>query len=349
MTVPGSRCSARVMRDIMRSVADRTLRFDMSEWFWGDAIAIDGLLDAADLLSEARFADRCHAWTARWADRFLERGPTFTDHLVPGRALVRLAQSRASSKLLDAARLLAIYLHEQVPRAYPSGAPLYRPDDPAYRHTVWVDTLYHEPPFFAALWKATGEAKYADMAVQVVQDHKKVLYDEKVKLLPQAVDVAVGTVRGLGWGRGHGWALLGLADAVTELPPGAREEVLPWTKELAERIQELQDNTGFWHTLLQDRESYLETSTATFMAAAYLLLERQGLQGFAGAGERALHAALSRIDQDGTVWGVSAVTWAATAPGADAHRYKIVPTEPNLWGQGSGLRMLAEVIRRSAR
>ncbi|MCC6947290.1 MAG: glycoside hydrolase family 88 protein [Bradyrhizobiaceae bacterium] len=333
------------MHEILKRVAERTLRFDMTEWFWGDAIAVDGLLEAAELLGEPRFAAVAISSLERWARRFLDKGPRFTDHLTPGAALVRIAGERQDALLLEAARRLADYLHAEVPRAQPSGAPLYRPDDPAYRHVVWVDTLYHEPSFFAALWQATGEERFADMALDVVEKHRAVLYDRRQRLLPQAVDTATDTVRGLGWGRGHGWALLGLADTLAILPEGQWNSFHGWTQELAERLLPLQDSSGFWRTLLHDREAYLETSTATFFSAAFFRLVRSGAGDYRAAGEKALLAALDRIDEEGKVWGVSAVTWAATSAGTDALRYKSVPTEFNLWGQGSALRMLAEGIR----
>lgn len=334
------------LRARLERVADRTLRFDMSEWFWGDAIAMDGLLEAAELLGEDRFRVAPEVWLGRWAERFLRKGPIFTDHLTPGRALVTLAAAGSDrGPWLDAAKALADYLHRGVPRARPSNAPLYRPDDPAYRHSVWVDTLYHEPPFFAALYEMTGDLSYADQAVDVTLDHWNVLYDPVKRLLPQAVDTATDAVKGWGWARGMGWALLGLADTLHRLPPAHQARIEALTLDLADRVGSLQDETGFWHTLIDDREAYLETSTATFFGAAFLRLARSGEQRWRQNAESALGAALSRIDDTGAVWGVSAVTWAATSPGPDAIRYKSVSTEFNIWGQGSGLRLLSEAIR----
>lgn len=333
-------------RTLLDRVASRTLRFDMSEWFWGDAIAIDGLLDAAELLEKPEYEAAAAKWLKRWADRFLTRGPIFTDHLVPGGALVTLHQKgNSDGPWLDAAKALASYLHNDVPRAHGSHAPLYRPDDPAYRQSVWVDSLYHEPPFFAALAAATGDPRYADWALQVTLEHWAVLYDEKRGLLPQAIDTATGAAKGWGWARGMGWALLGLADTLHHLPNTQRAKLEPLTLDLAQRVADLQDITGFWHTVINDREAYLETSTAAFFGAAYLRLARSGQREWLDNAASAKRALLGRIDGDGAVWGVSAVTWAATSPGPDVNRYKVVPTEFNLWGQGSAMRLLSEAIR----
>lgn len=327
-------------------IANRTLRFDMSEWFWGDAIAIDGLLDAAELLNNSDYQAAAVRWLKRWVDRFLTRGPIFTDHLVPGRALVTLYLSgNTDAPWLEAAKALAFYLHHDVPRAHGSHAPLYRPDDPAYRHSVWVDTLYHEPPFFAALAEATGDMRYAEWAVQVALEHWRVLYDSQRRLLPQAIDTATDSARGWGWARGMGWALLGLADTLHRLPIAQTVKLEPLTLELAQRVADLQDVTGFWHTVIDDREAYLETSTAAFFGAAYLRLARSGQTRWLEHAASARRALLSRVDQEGAVWGVSAVTWAATSPEPDSSRYKVVPTEFNLWGQGSAMRLLSETIQ----
>lgn len=338
-----------LLRELLGRVAGRTLRFDMSEWFWGDAIACDGLLEAAELLDRPNLSEPVRRWLGRWAERFLRGGPRFTDHLTPGAALVRLAVRDEDERMLESARRLGSYLQEEVPRSHPTGAPLYRPDDPGYRNTVWVDTLYHEPMFFAALHRATGEQRYAHMCLDVVRRHWAVLYDSASGLLPQAVNTATDAVRGRGWARGQGWAVLGLADCLGVLPPGHAEEIRAMLLPLITRIASLQDASGFWHTLIHDRDSYLETSTATFFGATLLRLDRLGILAAGPVADRALAAGMSRIDGEGAVWGVSAVTWAATTPVGDADRYKSVPTEFNLWGQGSALRMLSEAIRSAAR
>ena len=66
---------------------------------------------------------------------------------------------------------------------------------------------------------------------------------------------------------------------------------------------------------------------------------------YAEAAERAWRATLSRIDDTGSFYGVSACTYAAVTPENDAALYHTLPTEVNVWGQGSALRFAAERIR----
>ena len=56
-------------------------------------------------------------------------------------------------------------------------------------------------------------------------------------------------------------------------------------------------------------------------------------------------ATRSRIDAAGEFWGVSACTYAGVVNMDDATMYRTLPTEVNVWGQGSALRALAEQLK----
>jgi unsaturated rhamnogalacturonyl hydrolase len=332
-------------RDALLHLTERTLAYDFTVWFWGDAIAIDGLLEAADLLPDSRPLEQCLRYYKRWAKRPLG----WADHLTPGLGLLRVYEATKDASLLEAARRLAQWLTEEAPRAPRSGAPLYRPDLPPYRHAVWVDTIYHEPSFLAKLAQLTGDASYYDEALNVWNSHVRVLSSERGPFLAHAFDTGYEKHRGYGWGRGNGWALYGMVDTLELLPKEhhGRQEALEYFKSLSEQILQTQDRSGFWRTLLQDREAYLESSTAAFFGGAFTRAVRLGLldDRFAKAADLAWGAMLSRIDQDGGFYGVSACTYSAPTYSDDVSMYHTLPTEVNVWGQGSALRFAAERIR----
>jgi unsaturated rhamnogalacturonyl hydrolase len=325
-------------------VAERTCAYDFTVWFWGDAIAADGLLEAADLIDDDASRRHCDRYLERWSTQPLG----WPDHLAPGAALLHLYERTIDARYLERARELANWLTQVAPHT-PDGQPMYRPDLPPYRHTVWVDTIYHEPIFFTRLARLTGEEDWYARAVAIWRSHADVLRPNGSAILGHSYDTGARLIRGHGWGRGNGWALLGMVDCLAELPddvPG-RAEALAGTRELAQTIAELQDATGFWRTLLEDREAYLEASTAAFFGAAFAKGVRTGvLDGsFEAAADRAWNAMLSRIDEDGSFGGVSACTYASVHPDDDIQMYKTLPTEVNVWGQGSALRFIGERIR----
>lgn len=332
----------RAPAEILRSVASRTRNYDFGVWFWGDAIAIDGLLDAAELLGDDASLAHVQAAYRRWSTREL----SWVDHLTPGAGLLRLAAMSGEQWPLDSALALAGHLRS-VPRA--SGAPLYRPDIPMYRHTVWVDTLYHVPVFYARLGEVTGDTAWFDAAIEEWRCHVALLSDPRGPFLGHSWDTGMNRLHGYAWGRGVGWALYGMVETLEYLPLDHAERA--WAEEnarsLASALLPAQDFTGFWHTLLHDREAYLESSTASFFTAAFTRGIRTGLlsKDFASPTELAWKATLGRIDDFGELWGVSACTYAGVANIDDVIMYHTLPTEVNVWGQGSALRAVAERIR----
>jgi unsaturated rhamnogalacturonyl hydrolase len=330
-------CSA---ESTLRRLADRTTNYDFTIWFWGDAIALDGLLDAAEALDDARYYEHAARFIRSWA----KDSPTWVDHLTPGRALLRVS-SREGGALLDRAVVLADQLVEQAPRA--AGAPLYRPDIPQYRHAVWVDSIYHVPPFLAELGNVLSDPRYHELALDEWRAHTRLLGDPgRGPFLVHSYDTGQRLLHGYGWARGVGWALYGMVETLTLLPdstPGyqeAKAEALT----LAQAVVETQDSTGFWHTLIHDHEAYLESSTASFFAAALDLGVSSGLlpREYAEHADRAWEATHSRVNEAGEFWGVSACTYAGQSDVDDVTMYRTLPTEVNVWGQGSALRAAAQ-------
>lgn len=327
--------------ELLRALVSRTTEYDFTVWFWGDAIAVDGLLDAAELLDDPGSFAFCERFVRTWADRPL----TWVDHLTPGSAVLRVAERTDDATLREAAGRLARWLGEQAPRS--AGAPLYRPDIPMYRHTVWVDTLYHVPPFYARLAHTTGDPAYFDRALEEWSAHTRLLAaPETGPFLGHSWDTGMRMLHGYGWGRGVGWALYGMIETLALLPvdhPGYARAHAEMTT-LADAVRGHQDSTGFWHTLLHDKESYLESSTASFFGAAYYKALRLGLldDSYRPTADLAWEATRSRIDPDGDFWGVSACTYAGVTNVDDVIMYRTLPTEVNVWGQGSALRITGE-------
>jgi unsaturated rhamnogalacturonyl hydrolase len=328
--------------EALRRSAARSNTYDFGVWFWGDAIALDGLLDAAELLGDERSLDQVRGAFERWSRRPLG----WADHLTPGAALLRFGELSGESWPLERAAELAAHLLS-VPRS--SGAPLYRPDLPEYRYTVWVDTIYHVPVFYARLGESLADTSFLDHAVTEWQSHMSLLTDARGPFLAHSWDTGMHRLHGYGWGRGAGWALYGMIETLERIPltHPARGDLVSQTQRLASSLLEVQDHTGYWHTLLHDREAYLETSTASFFAAAFSRGLRSGVLGeeFREPASRAWLATLGRLDSAGELWGVSACTYASVANIDDVVMYHTLPTEVNVWGQGSAMRAAAEQIR----
>jgi unsaturated rhamnogalacturonyl hydrolase len=329
--------------ELLRRVAEHTLAFDFSVWQWGDSIAIDGLLDAAELLDDDRYSTRVANFYRRWAARPLG----WPDHLTPGAPLVRLWERDRDPELLVAAERLASWL-KAVPHTA-DGLPLYRPDMGTVRHSCWVDTIYHEPPFLLRLADATGDRGHADHGINVWRSHTTALSSDEGPFLAHSWESAHRLTRGYAWGRGNAWALLGMVDALELLPSDApsRPALVAEFELLAAALLEAQAENGLWRTVLHDREAYFESSCTAMFGAAFTKARRLGLlpSDYDEPAERAWQAARTYIDDEGRLFGVSAWTHAAINHVEDPTYYVTLPTEVNWWGQGAALRAAAERMR----
>lgn len=327
---------------LLRAVAARTMDYDYSVWYWGDAVAMDGLWVAGQALDETGYTafviERMQAWARRpW------RGEA--EHMAPGLAGVAVVAQTGDERVKAKLWQLAEW-HASTPRSA-EGVPIHRPDLPDRRTFAWVDSLYHGPAFLVEFGRAYREARYVDLGVADALGHARVLQESETGLFHHGYDVAERRTNAARWGRGQGWALLGLVDTLEALPDDhpARAEIRDRLVNVLRTMQAYQDYSGHWHTLIDDRNSYLETSVAAFVCAGVGRLRRTGLltDEWQPLRDSSWAAVRERVDERGNVVGVSYDTHLKfDAP----EHYRNRPLGHNPWGQGAFLRAAAEPLRR---
>ena len=153
-------------REILERVARRTHRFDFAVWFWGDAIAFDGLLDAAELLPNEAHTRFCSSFYERWQ----RAAAAWTDYLAPGLSLIRLVRRHGKVAFEPLARRLLDHYRETTPRGT-TGLHYFRPDLPQFRTTLLINSLYHVPPFVAACGDLLGDKSLHQEGLAMWVDH----------------------------------------------------------------------------------------------------------------------------------------------------------------------------------
>jgi len=125
----------------------------------------------------------------------------------------------------------------------------------------WCDALFMDPPAWARLSKATGDAKYLDSANTRWWITSQYLYDSKAHLFYR--DSTFFSKREpngekVFWARGNGWVLAGLARVIDCLPKDYpdRTKYEKQFKDMAEKIKSLQQVDGLWRAGLLDPASY---------------------------------------------------------------------------------------------
>ncbi|HEY0683240.1 MAG TPA: glycoside hydrolase family 88 protein [Steroidobacter sp.] len=251
----------------LRAAASVAMRWNYRVWGFGEAIALRGLLRAGDALGDLTPFGFVHGIMRSWLGRGVARSNE--DHVGAGRELIELYKRTHDVQFLDAAKKLAA-LNASFPTG-PNGERYHRGDTPGWRWQIWVDCMDVDGPFLAALAHATGDNAYFEQAVGELLGYARTLQMDN-GLLFHGFERHCGR-NGELWARGNGWALMGLVDTLILLPRShpAWSELQQRTVALVDALAHRQDPSGMWHTVINDGETYLESTLATM--AAYALRE----------------------------------------------------------------------------
>lgn len=338
--------------DVLAAAAERLLRHPFQAWFFGDSIGFEGLLAASELLGTRRYRDFAHGFLRGWAARDEPRRPD--DNTAPGHVLCELAFDEDDATLRDAALRLARHLggRRRVKGASVTFEDTRRSLRQPYSGEVlsieeldlltdpgagiYVDCLHFDAPFFARLAALDPTGDWPARAVEEARGQVALLQDPGSGLFAHFWLERTAAAYGLGWGRGQGWALLGLLDVLGATGPelvGRGDLVVAATRLVAAMLATQRPDGGWW-ALAHDPGSGDETSTAAFMAVGFLRAARMGVgerHRLVPAADRAWDATRRAVDASGLLTGVSAAVYSSTRLG----HYRAVPRGFDVpWGQG---------------
>lgn len=329
-------------------------------WFFGDSIGFEGLLAADRLTGNRRGRDFVHGFLRGWAaDPLPWRDLDFT---APGRIMVEVAKDEDDPILRDAALALARHLdiRRRVHGAtvtfedsrwclrMPYGGATLSPGDQTLMEDpgpgIWLDCMHFDAPFFAALHAVDPAGNWAEKAVSELLAYRDLLLDPETGLYRHFWLERPGRAYVRGWGRGQGWAILGLIDVATGCPPETPRhgEIVAEALRLSRAMLRWQRPDGHWWCLAHDPRSGPESSTAAFMATAFYRGMRAEIlppAEFEEPARRALGATLAAMDDNGVLQGASAAVYAALV---EEHYWHVPLGRVVPWSQGPALTAMAE-------
>ncbi|MFC6334635.1 glycoside hydrolase family 105 protein [Paenibacillus septentrionalis] len=179
------------------------------------------------------------------------------------------------------------------------------------KDTMWCDDLYMSVPFLVRYFLMTGDERYINDAAHQLLQYKKYLFEPALRIMHHVYDLKFNAQNGAYWGRGNGWVLFSLAELLRHIEAShpRREELLDMFRELSEGYLGLQDGCGLWHQVLNDHESYEESSCTSMFAYAFAIGVQQGwyenAAPYISSVRKAWTGLMQRaIDEDGNVYGV---------------------------------------------
>ena len=216
--------------------------------------------------------------------------------------------------------------------------------------TMWADDLYMSVPFLVRYSQFTGDQKYLDDAANQFFGFKKRLFMPEEKIMSHVYDFKYDSKTNVPWGRGNGWVVFSMTELLEVLPEDhpKRNDLIEFLNTLCEGFLALQDDEGMWHQVLNDHESYPETSCTSMFIYAFSRGIRFGWLKNPEKYVKAIYKAWkgiskTSVDSNGNVYGVCRGSEFSFI--ADYYKYELG------WNlndtHGTGIVMLAgiEVIR----
>lgn len=214
---------------------------------------------------------------------------------------------------------------------------------------LWADTIFMTVLFLAKMGRRHNRPEWIQEAIYQVLLHVKVLLDKETKLFCHGWDDQQNDNLGsIYWCRGNSWLTMGiplfLQYTEETLDSGTKRFLIGVYQNQVSALMALQDQeTGLWHTLLEDSTSYIETSgSAGIVAGIYVGIEGGYLEADRYLKECSMAVAglLSSIDEEGTVTRVSA----GTAISREPENYKQIIRKPMAYGQALMIFALVSVL-----
>ncbi len=311
----------------------------LDTWEWAQGVALYALckvyLDSKDQNTLSQII--------AWYDRHLQRGlpDRNINTTAPMIGMVMLYEITLDQKYRKPIYDWASWIMSDMPRTQENGLQHVTSHDENDQQ-LWDDTLYMTVLFLYKAGLALHQKAWVEEAKYQFLLHIKYLNNPENCLWYHGFSFLGRHHFGKAfWARGNGWYTAAAADILEIMPDDSvRRLILETYKSQCQALVRLQSPTGLWHTLLDQEDSYLETSASAAIAYGLLKGVRLGIlpQSYRAAADKAFFAVLCQVAEDGTVNGVSY----GTPMGNDLDFYRTIPIHPTAYGQGLAFLMLTE-------
>ena len=272
----------------------------MTRQCWEQGIAAQAMLECGDTETMCLMARDCvvrQNADGRLCD--VETTPAIVDPTVCAESVLAAGRLMNDTRMIDAAMRNVAYLLHDAPGT-PDGARYHILGD----EEVWADSMAMGPHvLMLAGYRDEGMAHYRAIERRL-KDPETGLYHHKWHEGKQAF------TRGLYWGVGNGWALVGLMRMTRAMldagDPRADELAADFTA-LVEAMISYQAENGLFHDVLDDGETFYESETSEMFAySIYNMVSWNKMEDrYLQRADMARRAVAARVDANGIVQGCS--------------------------------------------
>ncbi|EPW7974658.1 glycoside hydrolase family 88/105 protein [Cronobacter turicensis] len=213
---------------------------------------------------------------------------------------------------------------------------------------MWDDTLMMTVLPLAKIGKLLGRQEYVDEAVYQFLLHVENLMDRETGLWFHGWNYeGCHNFANARWARGNSWVTIVIPDFLELMDWPERHPARRYLTQVLERqaaaLAACQDESGLWHTLLDDPDSYLEASATAGFACGLLKAVRKRYIGkaYAAVAEKAIKGVVANVSPQGELLQVSF----GTGMGSDLDFYRQIPLTSMPYGQAMAILCLTEYLR----
>jgi unsaturated rhamnogalacturonyl hydrolase len=313
-------------------------------WNWPQGVGLYGIYKYWKLTNDQKAREIIDGW---FAERFKEGvPPKNVNTMAPLLTLAHLYEDTKDQTYLPYLEEWAEWVMHEMPRTVEGGLQhmTYGPEN---KNQLWDDTLMMTVLPLAKIGKLLRRPEYLEEAKKQFLIHIKYLTDRQTGLWFHG-----WTFEGNHhyaealWGRGNCWITISIPEIIEilELEEGdfLREFLVDALERQIEALARFQDDSGLWHTLINDKTSYLEASASAGFAYGILkaVHKRYVSQEYKDTAHKAIHAILREITDDGTLQKVSV----GTGMGETLDFYKEIRTTAMPYGQSLAVLCLSEFL-----
>ncbi|HJC57116.1 MAG TPA: glycoside hydrolase family 88 protein [Candidatus Eisenbergiella intestinipullorum] len=327
------------MREKKR-ISEEELR-KYAHWEWIQGVGLVGIWKLFSRTGKKEYLDIL----TRYYDSQRKVGfpPCNVNTMTPYLVMSWLAEYLKSEEYMAPCREAAEWIMEEMPRTWEGGIQHQTSDD-RNEGELWDDTLFMTVLFLANMGRILDRKDYQEEAQYQFLLHMKYLQDKKTGLwyhgwsFPERSNFA-----GAFWGRGNCWITIAIPELLDMIRcPEPVERILKGALEDQVRaLADCQAESGMWHTLLDDPDSYEEASATCGFAYGILRGVHTGILDarWEAAAKRALRPILSLISEDGVVGQVS---YGTPMGRISKDFYRTIPICPMPYGQALAILFLIE-------
>lgn len=315
-------------------------------WEWTHGIGLYGVWKYYELTGEPKLLQIIEEW---FANRFAEGGTTKNiNTMAVFLTLAYVYEKTGNITYLPWLDAWAEWAMHDLPRTRYGGMQHVTYLDENYQQ-LWDDTLMMTVIPLAKIGKLLGRPEYIAEAKRQFLVHIKYLFDSRTGLFYHGWTFENGGHNYVNarWARGNSWITIVIPEIIEllDLEPTdpIRIHLIDTLQAQCTALQQLQDSSGYWSTLLDHKDSYLEASATAGFAYGILKAVRKRYLGreYAEVAEKAIHAVLEAIDEHGELQ----YTSFGTGMGDTLEFYKRIPLTAMPYGQAMAIMALGEYLR----